>query len=445
MLARITLALLVLASVTTHAQTDDAASTQKSEIPGGATIPAYLTLQAALNIAEINGTPDIEIAEADIIQSNADLDGVRSRYGLRMDLVLNPAYVVPVTSGKGDTINDSFGGLTTRKVISDFGQTEALTRAAEAELRAEAMEFVSARFRHRLRIIQAYFNVLLADRRYAVDDELMTIRYLKYDKARDRHELGEVSEVDLLELESSWREMLIPRARSANRQSEARAHLAALLNRPDEFPANLEPLEIDVEDIELPGYEALLKDLLEKNPEVLAQKERVESARASLEHMRMFRRPTLDSALQYGNYERRYGDGDKWRAELNLRVPIMEGGKYKADIARQHAELRKHEATYKALQNSMRKTSLELVQELEALKIANRSASVRLDYADLNLDRSRSIYEMEVRTDLGDAAAKMTEATWNADKVRYDLLLSLASIDAMLGIDPGYRFLEKQP
>ena len=71
-----------------------------------------------------------------------------------------------------------------------------------------------------------------------------------------------------------------------------------------------------------------------------------------------------------------------------------------------------------------------------------QSAKTRLEYRDQYLDRSRSAYELEIKTDLGDAAANMTEAQWNADKVRYDLLLTLGSIDALLGVDPAKRFLE---
>ena len=94
------------------------------------------------------------------------------------------------------------------------------------------------------------------------------------------------------------------------------------------------------------------------------------------------------------------------------------------------------------MKNALRKTVLELVQEIEVLKVAVQSAETRLEFRDQYLDRSRSAYELEIQTDLGDASANMTEAQWHADKVRYDLMLTLGSIDALLGIDPAKRFLE---
>lgn len=429
-------AVLLLCSYPGQANTDEVKSTSH------AMLPEILSLENVLSFAEINGSPERDIAEAEILVSNSELEKIQSRYGFRVKAELAPTYVYSIDPDKSDDINDSYYFLGTSKILSDFGRTAQLTEAAEAELRAEAIEFVSFRFRRRLKLIEAYLNVLLADQYYAVEDEKMTIKYLKYDKARERHDLGEVSDVDLIGLESAYREDLISRMRSANRQSEARARLAALLNRPDELPAVLQPVNIDIEDIEISEYQDLLSLALSKNPGLSAQNERVKAAEAKLQHSRMSNRPVLDSSVELGNYERRYGEGGKWRLGVNLVIPIREGGLFKADIAKQHAELKKEQAKYQLMKNALRKTVLELVQEIDVLKVAIQSANTRLEFRDQYLDRSRSAYELEIQTDLGDAAANMTEAQWHADKVRYDLMLTLGSIDALLGIDPAKRFLE---
>lgn len=405
-------------------------------------LPDTLSLEDALNIAEINGSPERDIAEAELLESSADLASVQSRYGVRIKAELSPRYVYAIDPSEGNDINDSYYFLGTSKILSDFGRTKQLSQAAEADIRADAIEFVSFRFLRRLQIIQAYLRVLLADQRYAVDDEKMTILYLQYDKARERHDLGEVSDVDLIGLESAYRSELLVRMRAANRQSEARAGLAVLLNRPDDFPAELQPVQADIKNIKISEYQDLLATALNNNPELTAQDERVKAAEARLQHSRMSTRPVLDSSLELGNYERRYGEGGKWRVGVNLIVPFREGGRFKAEIAKHAAELQKEQAKYQLMKNSLRKTVLELVQELEVLKVAVESADVRLEYRDQYLDRSRSVYELEIKTDLGDAAANMTEAQWNADKVRFDLLLTLGNIDALLGIDPAKRFLE---
>ena len=407
-------------------------------------IPAFLDLRTALQIAESSGYPELDIAESKILASTADLAETRSTYGLRSGIELDPRYVYSIDPGDDTTINDSYYRVGIYKLISDFGYTDKLASAAEAEIKARANEFVSSRYQHRLNIMSAYMNVLLADQRYAVDNEAMTIRYLKYDKARERHELGEVSDVDLLGLESAYRNALITRMRTANRQSEARALLAALLNHPDQFPSELEPL-LEISDGQMmPDYQAILTQVLELNPELIAQSQKVASILAEVDASKLQNRPKLDSELELGNYERRYGEGAKWRIGLNFKLPLLQGGKDKAETARLMAELMEEQAQLKLMQNAMRKTVLQLVQEIEALQVARQASSVELEYRDLYLDRSRSRYDLEIQTDLGDASKNMSEAQWRADKVNYALLLTRARLDALLGNDPARRLLEEK-
>ena len=93
---------------------------------------------------------------------------------------------------------------------------------------------------------------------------------MQYDKARERHDLGEVSDVDLIALESAYRDELITRMRSANRQSEARAGLAVLLNRPDDFPAELQPVNASLDDIVISEYQDSAEQALDKKPETVS-------------------------------------------------------------------------------------------------------------------------------------------------------------------------------
>ena len=43
------------------------------------------------------------------------------------------------------------------------------------------------------------------------------------------------------------------------------------------------------------------------------------------------------------------------------------------------------------------------------------------------------MYNLEIKTDLGDAMTKLTEAQWQAAKVDYALALTWAKLDALTG------------
>jgi len=413
-----------------------------SETPAEFIMPAVLSLPAALEIAELSGAPDLEIAEAGILRSLAEYDEVRATKGLRSRAEAFPRRVVTAGSQGDEFVDDTYYTFRNEWLLSDFGRTSRRAAAAQNEIQAQSMQYMDAANRLRLRIMQAYFNVLLADRQYTADDEAMTVKYLTYDRLRERHELGEVADVDLLGLESAYREALVVRAHSANRRSEARAELAALLNHPESLPGDLAPVEAALDEIEVPEYQPLLEQVKTNNPELVALKEKVKAVEAKLEASRMFHQPYIDTLLEYGNYEREFGTRDKWRVGVQVLVPIWNGGRDRAEAARLVADLQEAQARQRLMETDLHRTVLELVQELEALKVAWQSAKTRLEFRDLYLDRSRSLYELEVKTDLGDASAKMSEAQWAADQTRFDLLLTLASIDALLGEDPARRILE---
>ena len=59
----------------------------------------------------------------------------------------------------------------------------------------------------------------------------------------------------------------------------------------------------------------------------------------------------------------------------------------------------------------------------------------RLDYRELYLDRSRAIYELGFRTDLGDATVQMTGADAQYWTTHYDLAMALHRLEAMTGLE----------
>ena len=91
----------------------------------------------------------------------------------------------------------------------------------------------------KLQIMQAFFNVLLADFQYRIDNEAMAVAYIKFDKAEDMYELSRISDVEFLEIETEYEQILTTRTRSENRQLKSRIALVNLMGlpyaRPDEL------------------------------------------------------------------------------------------------------------------------------------------------------------------------------------------------------------------
>lgn len=405
-------------------------------------LPSPLTLGQALALAD-EPHPDLDVARADVERARARVQEQESRQGTRAYLDLIPEWVNPSTGGGGT--NDSRARILLSKQLTDFGRTRALESAAQDEVAGRELAFLDARQRRRLEIMARFFDVLLADLRYSVDNEEMARRYVDYDKTRERHALGQVSEVELLEYENRYREALITRTESQKRQSSTRLQLAHALNRPEQLPGELVAPRLTVLDREIPDYKALSEDARKASPVVAALRKETDAARASLSAERARSRPTLNAEIEAAEYERALSGRNDFRAGLNLRVPLYQGGEVDAAVTRAAADLAGREARLRKAEHDLQQTVLDAVQELEALKVRREAAKQRLAFRDLYLDRARALYEMEVQANLGDAMVRLTEAQWLAAKADYELALAWARVDALTGTLVEPTVPEKKP
>ncbi len=409
-----------------------AGAVQAGEPAASAALPSPLTLEQALALAEA-AHPDLDRARARLKAAQAGLDQAESTNGARAFIEITPQWVQPSLRVDDELINDSRARFLLSKRLYDFGRTASLGEAARADIAAREQSLLDTRQARRLDILARYLDVLLADLRYAVDNESMAHQYVNFDKSRERQRLGQISDVDLLELESRYQEAFIVRTRSQKRQAQSRLALAIALNRPDELPADLILPRFPDNDREVPDIKALLGNALQKNPALLALREETEGARAQVAAERARRYPVLSAEGEAARYEREFISRDDLRATLNLRLPLWQGGEDRAAIALALARLHEQEARQRRAELDLRQTVLDLVQDLESLKIERNAAKLRSGYRDLYLDRSRALYELEVKSDLGDAMTRVTEAQWLAAQVEFRLALTWARLDALTG------------
>ncbi len=392
-------------------------------------LPRPLTLEAALAYADAPH-PDLALARAGIARARSHVLEAEARTGVQSFADITPEWANPTTQSSG--IDDSRARLVLAKPLYDFGRSRAFEESASAAFDAAEQLYIDARARRRLDIMARFFDVLLADMRYAVLNEDMAQKYVSFDRRRERHALGQVSDVDLLEAENVYREALDLRTEAQKRQAAARLALAIAMGRPDSLPGELVPPALPAER-EAPDYRNLLEQARKANPALAARRRNLEAARAALDAERARRRPTLTGEIEAAAWERELASRNDARATLNLRIPLYQGAELDAAITRAAAELAAEEARMRADEQALAQAALDLVQAVEALKVRRETARQRLAFRDLYLDRSRALYEMEVRTDLGDALTRLTEAQWLAAAADYELVLTWAKIDALTG------------
>ncbi len=393
---------------------------------------ATLTLDAALAATE-SAHPDLIQARAERDSALADRDSADARLdsSVYLEGILRSGRPSPWMP---DFVNDNSIRLTARKTLYDFGRSDNVQLAAGLELSARESDLTDTLAHRRLDIMARYFDVLLADLQYTADNELMAVYFVRLDQGKDQLAQGQISSLDLAELDARYQDILEKRNASAQQQRITRAMLANAMNRPGELPGELEEPALPGNQRPLPDYQTLLPALLDNNTRLHAQQEMLAASQRRIAALRAESGPILDAELQAADYSRSASTRDNMSGGLILTWPLYQGNRQDARVAREQAR-------YNQLQAGTEKLKMELTQALleTCLDITQRQGTARnaaqqnTAYRDLKLERSRGLYELELKSNLGTAMAETSDAKLRARRNEYQLALSYARLEALLG------------
>ena len=395
-------------------------------------LPEPLTLEFAL--AQVDAPhPDLLLAAAERDIAQAQREHAESAYGLNASVSAQALWVEPADRAFDQSHNDSQATLQLHKRLYDFGHTRAQVAAAQAQIDSRQSQYADAHLHRGLSILERYLDVLLADLEFRLHDEAMAIAYVRLDRIRDRHELHQVSDIERLEIETEYQESRSARIAAQARQRTSRVRLAEVLQRPGQLSSTLAEPDLRVVEQPLPALETVLAEVFANNAQVQALRAEHAAAEARLQAARAVDRPVLSGVAEASEYQRGTGSRDPVSAGLQLEVPLYTGGRGAAERAQARAELRRQDAVIASAEAQLREQTQMLWEEIQVLKASREESQTRFEYRELYLDRSRALYEMEVRTDLGDAMVRSAEARLHEAQLDYRLLRAWAQLNVLRG------------
>ncbi len=406
------------------------------------TLPEPLTLEAALNTASVNH-PSVGQAMANTDLAAAALERAKAGDDIRLNLSIQARSIhspEPPNSASYQSRDDSRAVLRLQKTLYDFGRTFHASEASAQSLTSSQHLLALAKLEQSTTIMKRYFEVILADLESARATEAMSIAFVTLANATERHALGELSDVDLLELENTYQIELQARNRADNAPRFSRARLALAMNRPGELPSNLEEPELPGLENPLPDYDTLLAEAREKNLGLSAlNKER----QASLDRQaaaKAERLPRLSLGLEAAQYQQEFGARGPFTVILGLDIPLYQGGRIDAETDTKRAMTRQTRARLLAAEYRLNEQLLDTWQTIMSLTQQLKQAETQSEFREIYLDRSRANYELEIKTDLGDAMVAQTQARHFAAKTRFDLALARERL-SILTHNPQYSAL----
>jgi outer membrane protein TolC len=245
----------------------------------------------------------------------------------------------------------------------------------------------------------------------------------------------------LLKQQDHYQDVRMRRYRSQARQRSTRAKLALLLDRPDDPPSDLAKPKLAENDQPLPEYEHLVQTALARNPRVLSLKADLEAARLQIKAERAGNRPVLSGSVAATASNRDLSSRNPLEAELRLDIPLYEGNRVDAGIAKAQAKLHRLGAELRQQEYDLRQSLLEVWLDIQALLAQREQVRTFTDYRDLNFDRAQALYEMEFKTDFGDALVGQSESALLAARTEFQLALDWARLSALSG-EPYSPYLQ---
>jgi len=395
-------------------------------------LPDPLTLDAAIAVAE-QSHPAVMVQQARVMRARAQAEEAQARSGVNALIDVSPLLTRFATDPTGDLVNDSRAQFAMTKQLTDFGRSRALVDAAQARVQQQDWLLADARSQHKLVVMSRFLEVILADLKFHADDEEMTRLFTQYDRARERSELGMTPPVELLQRETAYRTALVARSRSEADQYAARVRLALSLNRPDQVPENLTRPTFAYLDTPVPDYNTTVETIVAGNAQLAALREEVKAAERTIAAENALRRPVLTAGIEATTWEQKIGSREDARIGLRLRIPLYQGGIDSAVLNRAVADHTEKQAELTRGELTLRRTVMNLIQELTMLKTARQTAKARLQYRELAADEARAQYELEIQTTLGESLARLTEAEYLSAKADFDAAVTWESLKALAG------------
>jgi multidrug efflux system outer membrane protein len=292
----------------------------------------------------LNANQNLAAAAARVEQARAAAGIARSNY--LPSVGLNPSVSRSRTSRTTDNVQPVAESTTYRAALDAtweldlFGRVRRLSEGARAEAAASAADFESFRLALTAEVASSYFSLRALDRETALVNDGVGLRRKTLELVNSRRTNGAATDFDVARAEAELAATEADAAALANRRAALQNAVALLLG---EAAPNFELLTSNVELPTVPGVPAgLPSELLERRPDIAAAESALAAANARIGVAKAAFFPAISLTGSFGfasgDIDRLANSDSKlWSIGPSLYLPIFQGGRNQANLARSRA------------------------------------------------------------------------------------------------------------
>jgi outer membrane protein len=285
----------------------------------------------------------------------------------------------------------------------------------------------------KLRVHEAFYRLLLAQRLVEVAAETLAQRERHLDVAAKRYEAGVVNEFEVIRARVDVANARAPLIRARNQVRQAKAGLNNLLARDQGAPIEAAG---HLEYVALVGLtlEQTVEQALSRRPELASLRAARDIAEKNLSIARAEDKPTANMQAQYGfateNVENLNPNRERWSAGVVVSLPLFDGWRTRGLVAQASSQVRDVDLATKQLQESITLEAKVSLDDLGEAQEIIEASSLNIEQAEQALRLAEISYQYGVATtlDVTDAELALTVARTNHAQALHDYMLAKARL-----------------
>ncbi len=325
------------------------------------------------------------------------------------------------------------------KNLYDFGRTTSKLKEFDQQKISIKLSNKLLKQKQVLKVITDFFNVLISDLNFNVWNEGMSIAFVRQDRAVDRLQLKEITELDLLALQRTFQSALIKRTEAENKQRLMRSQLSKSMGS-NNLPSNLDDMAKVLWEKEIPEYDDLVIGAIKHNGEIKLLLSNIKAKQQQRKTIAKQTSPNLTLEADINAYSLETPFSHPATVTLQFDYPLYSGSV--PSLKRQQIDivLERLKNNLYAKQQQIKHQLLSVWQQLNLLSVKKQHSDVNSDYQDYYLDRSRALYELEMQNDLGNAMTEFSAAILEKATIKYQWVLAWEELSIITN-QPKYSIL----
>ncbi len=394
-----------------------------------------LTLDEALTTALKN--------HPQVVEAKENLRGAEARTGqalanyypqisISADWNKGRTFLIPIESVKLTEVHTD--ALYLKQTIYDFGRTSGAVDAARYNREAADKSLTLTRQDLALRIRNAFYLLLAAEKQVTAVGETVKARTAVYQQSQEFFNQGIRAKVDVARAEANLYSARTALIRAENNREIARVELANAMGIDSLGDRTLtEPYLVS---LALPERSQAQQEAMRNRAELQQLTALKSAASANLKMAKSSYLPVLSGTANIGYADQNFPPpGNIWGVGLDLTIPLFSGFSSVEQVREANANINAIEAR----SNNLR---LQIIREVESAWLGVSEASARIASTDKEVEATKenqALAEGRYHEGVGniievtDAQSQALDAKTANIQARYDYLTTLARLDRAIG------------